>query len=153
MSTRISLIVEVSAIKKKVKIDKYETNLQQLKHKIIAKFQNITFDRQFNIIDDDECVIDDDDIEDFENKTKLYVQFLSGTVTKDIETPAGNVSISSWSCIRCTYINKSSVNQCEMCQTMRNNHQKELAESELKDNIDHETLFDEIKNDFDDFDD
>eukprot|EP01084_Bolivina_argentea_P174922 302963_1 len=40
-----------------------------------------------------------------------------------------------------------------MCQTMRNNHQKEFAESELKDNIDHETPFDEIKNDFDDFDD
>eukprot|EP01084_Bolivina_argentea_P088255 159358_1 len=77
MSTQICLIVEVGAIKKKVKINQDEDRLQQLKQKIIAKFRNIKFDREFNIIDDDECVIDDDDIEDFENKTKLYIKFLS----------------------------------------------------------------------------
>eukprot|EP01084_Bolivina_argentea_P060286 110154_1 len=97
MSTRVCLIVEVRAVKKKVKINKDEINLEQLKQKIITKF-NITSDNQFNIIDDDECVIDDDDIEDFENKTKLYVQFLSTTNTTK--------NTLSWSCLTCTFINK-----------------------------------------------
>eukprot|EP01084_Bolivina_argentea_P060288 110156_1 len=150
MSSQICLIVKVSTIKKKVKINRDGTNLQQLKQKIISKFQNITFDRQFDIIDDDECVIDDDDIEDFENKAKLYVTFTSTSEKKHTSTPYGNVATSSWTCIRCTFINKSSVNQCEMCQTMRENDKplpKEYLQSELKDNND------EIKEDFDDFDD
>eukprot|EP01084_Bolivina_argentea_P266333 451723_1 len=80
MSSRVRFIVDVAGVKKPIKINKDETNMQQLKEKIITKFKNITFDREFNVMTilfNEECEIDDDDIEDLENGAKLFIKFKS----------------------------------------------------------------------------
>eukprot|EP01084_Bolivina_argentea_P112922 201360_1 len=119
MSSRTCLIVDVNGNKKQIKINKNEINLHQLKQEIINKFKKITFDRDFDITTTrfaEEIEIDDDDIEDFENGSKLMVKF-SSTSTN---TP--------WSCIKCTFINKNSTNYCEMCNT--NQSTKNIIDNE-----------------------
>eukprot|EP01084_Bolivina_argentea_P063867 116512_1 len=84
MSTRTHLIVEVNSIKKKVKIMKHNTKLNELKKEIIRKFKNdVSFDKEFKITTiyfNEECQVEDSDIEDFENGTKLSVKFESNKI-------------------------------------------------------------------------
>eukprot|EP01084_Bolivina_argentea_P266331 451720_1 len=70
------LIVEVNGIHKQIRINKQEISLNQLKQKIIKRFPNVTFEKQFKIMttySNIDCHIDAEDIKHFEDGAKLFL--------------------------------------------------------------------------------
>eukprot|EP01084_Bolivina_argentea_P266330 451719_1 len=81
MSTLTLLIIEINGRRKQIRINKNDTNLKQLKQKIINKFQKeVTFDEEFVIMTqsyNEEIEIDDEDIEEFQDGRKLFIKFMT----------------------------------------------------------------------------